>query len=139
MVRNRGESPGPTSEETEQHRAGRPPLSGRRTPPRSQPGPAQPKRTRLGSFSSLEFIDHLVHLIRRLYHLGVGLVGALAHDHVDELLDHADIGALDIPLRQRAETLLAARIANGRVTGSIGLQEEILPNGAQAGGLLKIR
>ena len=48
--------------------------------------------------SLFEIVDLLIHVVRRFHHFGICLVGALADDKVDELLDDAHVGLLDVPL-----------------------------------------
>ena len=53
-------------------------------------------------------IDFLVHVVGRRDHLGIGLIGALRHDQVDELRDHRNIGLLLVSLQDGAQAFLAA-------------------------------
>src|SRR5437763_5662796 len=80
----------------------------------------------------------LVHLIRRLNHFAVGLVGALAGDHVDELLHHTDVRGFHITLLQGAHALLAPGIANRRIAGRVGRQEQPAPDAVQTAGVDKV-
>jgi len=47
-------------------------------------------------------VDVLEHLIRCLHDLRVGLIGALRHDHLDELVYHVDVGVFQHALLQSA-------------------------------------
>jgi hypothetical protein len=55
-----------------------------------------------------EIIYTLKHFIRRLYHAGAGLVGALGHNHLNKLLDYIDVRLLEESLLDGAQTFRAA-------------------------------
>src|SRR5262245_38559975 len=75
----------------------------------------------------------LIHLVGGPHNARVGLIGALASDEIDELVDHAYVRLFGVALQQRAQAFLAARIADRRVSRSGGWGEKIAPDTVQAG------
>ncbi len=75
-------------------------------------------------------------MIRGGDHLAVDLIGALRLDHVDQFLDHVDIGRLDIALSQGARAVLAGNGLVGR-PGGVRLDIQVLPHALQAGRVQK--
>ena len=80
----------------------------------------------------------LVHFVGGLHHLRVRFIGALAHDQVDELFHHADVGLFGVALHERAQALGAARGADVGVAGRVGRLIEVGAEAVQPGGVLKI-
>src|SRR6266699_1233075 len=74
----------------------------------------------------------LVHFVRGLDYFGIGLIRALTGDHIDELLDHADIRGLDVTLLQCPHSLLSPGVANRRIAAGIRRQEKAVPGAVQA-------
>src|SRR5581483_1897502 len=71
------------------------------------------------------------HVVRRGHGARVDLVGALAADHRDQLLDDAHVGALEESLGELAEAVLPGR-AELRRAGGLGLREEVPAERAEA-------
>src|SRR5436309_14350889 len=65
------------------------------------------------------------HLVRGLDRLRGHLVGALAGDEADQLLDHAHVRILEEALEERTAVVLAGR-AELRRAGGLALLEEVL-------------
>src|SRR5579883_3275866 len=87
------------------------------------------------SGSGREAVDGLEHLIRGVDHAGIGFVGALRQDHLDEFADHIHIGIFKEALLQRAETLRAAGYAYDGIAGGCGLEEVVVPGAAESAGI----
>src|SRR6187431_2667943 len=73
-------------------------------------------------------IDLLIHLIGGSHDFRIRFISPLAHDQVDELLDHADVGLLDVALHQTARAFLPAGIAESGFAGGVGGQIEVSAN-----------
>src|SRR2546423_1737502 len=88
------------------------------------------------SRSSGKIVDLLIHFISRLDHLGIGLISALADDEIDEFIDDADVRLLDVPLEQRTDAFLSARIADYRLARGVRWQIQV---SADAGKTSRVR
>src|SRR5258708_5895729 len=82
--------------------------------------------------SSGKIIDLLIHLVSGLDHLGVGFLGALADDQIDELFHHAHVGLFGVTLKKRANAFLTARIADHRLSRSVRRKIEVAADARQA-------
>src|SRR5215470_7174148 len=94
------------------------------------------------SYSSLlptEVVDQLQHLICGLHHARVRFVGTLRHDHLNELIDHADVGLLEIALLDLPQTVGAAWRTDHRVARGRGGEKEVFPDTVQAARIGKER
>src|SRR5581483_9494187 len=73
----------------------------------------------------------LQHLVDGRDRLGVHLVGALGLDHVDELLDHVDVGALELALAEGAEAVGPGRAGLRRAARG-RLHQQVLADGSES-------
>ena len=69
---------------------------------------------------SAQVVRFLVHLVCRTYDAGVGFVGALADNHVDELFDDTHVRVFQKALPQTAEAFLPPGLADNGIPGGFG-------------------